>query len=209
MKNTFVLGRKLAIALVVTLFFGTISFFVLLPRADAQQIVWQGDVDSTEGEAVAVVLHTGIQYQIEASGAWRYNVPENLAADAQYYTTDFSNSIYWGNNFLAPDGHSFLQIDSMDVDWGPFSNGETGHTYTIFYAGSGEVVTFRIVDWIDQNQSNNECHIHVVIYRSITVGGTIEDVPLQAESFFVTIAIGAFLAASVGSIMKLHKSRLT
>ena len=205
----FAFGRRLALALVVTLFLGTISFFVFVPYVGAQHIVWQGDIDSAGGDVVAVFLNAGVEYRIEASGAWRYDVPENLAADAQYYTTDFTNSIYWGNNFPAPDGHSFLQINALDVNWGAFSNGETGHTYTIFYVGNGEVVAFRIVDWMDQNQPNNECHIHVIIYRPVTVGGTIEEVGLTAESFFVTIAVGVFIAASVGSVVKLHKSRLT
>jgi hypothetical protein len=87
-----------------------------------------------------------------------------------YYTTN-PNEWIWLNHFPAPGGHSFLQINGADVDWGPFSNGDTGHTYSIDYIGQGAPITFRIVDWIDQNYANNDCHIPIHIYITEVKGG--------------------------------------
>ena len=70
----------------------------------------------------------------------------------------------WATWSPAPNSHSFLQINGNDVYWGPFSNGDTGHTYTLMYTGNGEPITFRIVDWIDNVNEGNICHLHVTIY---------------------------------------------
>ena len=71
----------------------------------------------------------------------------------------------WTNAFPAPDGHSFLQINDQDVSWGPFSNYSTGHTDSINYVGQGLPITFRLVDWMDGDYSNNFCHLPVQIWE--------------------------------------------
>jgi len=148
-------------------------------------LVWQGSVDSSGDEVVGPVLADGRPYVIVAKNTWWYKyLPYNLAADAMYYTTDASNSIFWGNHFPAPGGHSFLQVDEHDVDWGPFSNGETGHTYTIGWNGSGTAVSFRIVDWMDNDYTNNVCHVDMYVYAEITVGGRVADWERQVFMYF-------------------------
>ena len=140
--------------------------------------VWQGTVYSSGVEVTGPVLASGTSYSIVAKYTWWYKyLPDNLAADAMYYTTDPSNNIFWGNHFPAPFGHSFLQIDLQDVDWGPFSNGDTDHTYTTVWNGDGTAVSFRIVDWMDGNYTNNVCHINLEIYACPRpyVGGYITD----------------------------------
>lgn len=139
------------------------------------ELVWKGVLSSSGVEVVTPILEPG-EYRIVAEEIWWYNQPSNLAADVQYYTTDPSDHWNWGNHFLAPDGHSFLQVDGEDVYWGPFSNGDTGHTYTIYYTWNRTGgITFRVVDWMDGNYGNNECHIPVRIYKVVTVGGYVVD----------------------------------
>ncbi|MEM3765645.1 MAG: hypothetical protein QXU46_01305 [Candidatus Bathyarchaeia archaeon] len=58
-----------------------------------------------------------------------------------------------------------MQINGEDVNWGDFSNGDTGHAYSIYFIGTGSTITFRIVDWIDEDYTNNECHLPVEIYE--------------------------------------------
>jgi hypothetical protein len=81
-----------------------------------------------------------------------------------YYTTG-TQHWDWINHFPAPGGHSFLQIDGKDVDWGPFSNGDTGHTYSMYYEGIGAAIKFKLIDWIDGNYTNNYCHLPIEIYE--------------------------------------------
>lgn len=83
------------------------------------------------------MLEASKQYRIVAKEVWYYNINELLGADAQYYTAAPSPSMIWEDYFPAPGGHSFLQINGQDIDWDPFSNYETGHTYTIIYIGAG------------------------------------------------------------------------
>jgi len=138
-------------------------------------LIWDEYALSTGAEITSPVLEAGGLYRIVADENWWYNATFNLAADAQYYTTNSSDSWDWVNNFPAPGGASFLQINGQNVSWGPFSNGDTGHTYTIYYTGEGATVTFRIVDWMDGNYTNNDCKIRVRIYESVTVGGYVVD----------------------------------
>ncbi len=115
------------------------------------------------------VLEAGKIYVIEVSEIFWYNASASLAADAMYYTTDASNSWDWTNSNTA-DGHSFLQINGNDVNWGDFSNGTTVHTYAIIYVGQGNALSFEIVDWMDDNYDNNYCHLPITIYSvDITV----------------------------------------
>jgi len=137
-----------------------------------ETLYWSGWVYSSGSPATTSVLELGRTYRIEALEIFWYNfTPYYLAADAMYYT-DSLPSWNWINHFPAPDGHSFLQIDNMDVNWGPFSNGigsgsaDGGHTYSINYVGQGVPITFRIVDWIDGDYSNNYCHLPVKIYAT-------------------------------------------
>ena len=138
-----------------------------ISQANAECIHFWGPVDvPSDGTSVTTpaALEAGKVYKIVATEIFWYDESNNLAADAMYYTTDDSNAWAWGNHFPAPGGHSFLQINGDNVDWGPFSNGNTGHTYTIYYLGEGIPITFQIVDWIDGDYTNNECHLPVEIY---------------------------------------------
>jgi len=139
-------------------------------------LIWDEYVLGTGGAVVSPILEDGKLYRIVADEVWWWDNTTNLCADAQYYTTNSSNSWYWGTPILpAPDGSSFLQINGQNVTWGSFSNGDTGHTYTIYYAGEGAAITFRIVDWMDGDYVDNDCKIRVRIYESVTVGGYVVD----------------------------------
>jgi hypothetical protein len=145
---------------------GLILLLLPLGSVNAQEtFLWGADVPASGAPVTSPVLEAGREYRIVASEMWFYDFPGNLGADAQYYTTDPTSSWHWGNHFPAPDGHSFLQIDSQDVSWGPFSNGDTGHTYTIYYTGTGAAITFSLVDWIDGDYTNNHCHLPVEIWE--------------------------------------------
>lgn len=132
-------------------------------KADTQ--IWTSWVYS-DGTPVTtpMSLANSVKYRIEVSEVFNYDKPHNLAADAMYYTTQYPSSWNWGNHFPAPDGHSFLQINGADVNWGPFSNGDQYHTYTHMYTGAGAPITFRIIDWVDNDYSNNQCHFVVKIF---------------------------------------------
>ena len=133
-----------------------------------ETLIWSGNVYSSGGTTTGPILDAFIQYRVVAKEVFYYSRPSYLAADAQYYTTDPVHDWNWYNYFPAPDGHSFLQIDEKDVDWGPFSNGvwqDGGHEYSIYYEGTGAAITFRIVDWIDGDYTNNSCHFPVEIYE--------------------------------------------
>ena len=133
-----------------------------LPLVKADTLVDSFWVYSDGTPVESVVLEFGKKYKIVADEVFSYGYP--YQADAMYYTTN-TDPWQWTNHFSAPDGHSFLQINGQDVDWGPFSNGDTGHTYTIYMMGEDDSLTFRIVDWIDDDYSNNYCHLPVEIYE--------------------------------------------
>jgi len=137
----------------------------------SSQTFWEGTAYSDTGAQVTTpVLQSGTLYLITVSEIFWYNYDAQLEADAMYYTTATTHW-NWDNYFAAPDGHSFLQINGADVNWGPFSNGDTGHTYSIEYIGQGLPITFQIVDWMDQNYANNTCHIPILIHIAEHKGG--------------------------------------
>ena len=185
--------KKLFFVFMSTLFLMSMLVVVVLPVLGSETFVWEGSVPANGDSVVSPLLWQGVSYRIVVAMTWWYDKPENLAADAEYYTTDFTNSWQWGNSYHAPGGHSFLQIDDHDVEWGPFSNGDTGHTYQIYYEGEEAPITFRLVDWMDGNYGNNVCHLRIRIYREVTVGGSIVDsnlwelVPLLGGLAFAAI----------------------
>lgn len=148
-------------------------------------------VSSDGTTVISQALESGKRYRIEAREVFEYNDPGNLCADAMYYTTEYPDGWNWVSYQPCPDGHSFLQINGDDVDWGPFSNGDTYHTYTILYAGEGEALTFQIIDWIDGDYSNNHCHLEVSIHEilgggKVTGGGQCivgDDTEVPSASF--------------------------
>lgn len=172
-------------------------------------LVWQGSVDSSGVEVTGPVLASGTPYVIVAKNTWWYKyLPDNLAADAMYYTTDPSNNIYWGNHFPELSGHSFLQVDKQDVDWGPFSNGDAGHTYSLVRDGAGAAVSFRIVDWMDDNYTNNVCHIIVSVYVNFPVGGEIVDTSGQVRARLLTyFAVTGLMFACATALASSKKIR--
>jgi hypothetical protein len=157
-----------------------------------EHLVWQGDVYSSGVPVNSSVLVQSLSYRIVAEGMWFYDNPNSLAADAQYFTTSSLDTWDWLNHFQN-DSHSFLQIDGQDVDWGSFSNGDTNHTYSVYYGGADAPITFRIVDWVDQNTTNNVCHLYVRIYTEVTVGGRIVD--SSPPSAVNVLAVGLLLAS--------------
>lgn len=156
-----------AFALVFALIF--IAVPILGVQGWSWPCIWEEDVWSTGGPVVSPVLEAGREYRIEAQGWFISTHPVygwvTFAADAQYYTMEFDGTFIYGPTWTtplpAPDGHSFLQIDGMDVNWGPFSN--TVHEYQINYIGTGAPITFAIVDWIDGTPDRNFSHTHVRI----------------------------------------------
>ncbi|MCK4478501.1 hypothetical protein KAU88_08265 [Candidatus Bathyarchaeota archaeon] len=164
--------KKLRMISALALLFALIITAVPILGAKAQgHLIWEADVLSTGGPVTSPVLEAGRVYRIEAKG-WFISCDPTygwviFAGDAQYYTDEFYGTFTYGPTWTsplpAPSGHSFLQIDGMDVNWGPFSN--VDHEYTIFYTGTGAPITFTIVDWIDENYAHNFCHIHIKIYE--------------------------------------------
>ncbi|MHA1833862.1 MAG: hypothetical protein ACTSV7_07715 [Candidatus Baldrarchaeia archaeon] len=197
--------------------FTSILFLVMLlgtvSTVRATYLIWQGEVSSSGDPVLSPILEDGKEYYIVVSEMFWYDYPSWLGADAQYYTTDSSDAWNWGNHFPAPGGHSFLQINGEDVDWGPFSNGDTGHTYSIFYNGTGAAITFKIVDWIDGNYNNNECHLSIKIYERVTVGGQIYESVVKTLMQLSTILVISFtltiLAVSLYRLNKCHQSSHT
>ena len=172
------------------------------PLVGDEKLVWEDWVYSSGVEVFTPILEPG-EYRIVAEEIWWYDHPSYLAADVQYYTTDNSSAWHWVNHFPAPDGHSFLQVDREDVDWGPFSNGywtpTRGHSYTIYYTwGRKDRISFRIMDWMDGDHGNNVSHIHVRIYKVVTVGGYVVDSnPLEYAAPWI---IGALMLAVVVTV---------
>ena len=158
-KNVFALALICAIAVV--------AFPTFTVKAE-ETFIWAAEVSSYNGlPQISPVLEAGVQYRIVATGAFWYStegLPSGgLAADAQYYTTIPHELLEsWDNHLPAPAGASFLQINEQNVSWGSFN---MEHTYTIYYMGTGEAISFRIFDWIDFDTYNNLCHIEVEIWK--------------------------------------------
>jgi len=195
-------GRVMKVCPKILVVFSSMLFLigmlavVVSPVMADEVLIWEGIVLSSGATVTSAMLENGHLYHIVADWNWWYNdTSNNLAADAQYYTTDPSNSWNWGNHFPAPGGHSFLQINGQDVNWGAFSNGDTGHTYAIYYTGEGASITFKIVDWMDDNYDNNDCKLRVRIYKSVTVGGYVVDSnPMETVNLSM---VGAMMVAGL------------
>jgi hypothetical protein len=188
-------SRILAVVFLSVLVIGTTLF---IAPVESLSLLWEDQVPSSGLEVTSPVLISGEQYTIVVSDRWWYSKPseDNLAADAMYYTKNYTDSWDWVDNFAAPDGHSFLQIDGQDVDWGPFSNGDTNHTYSINYTGQDAALVFRIVDWVDGNYTNNECKLLVRIYDEYLVGGTIIDANLFGTSSYIISLFAVILSVT-------------
>jgi hypothetical protein len=200
-------AKALFFQLFVCFIVGTL---LVLPRpAAALTLVWQDQVFSSGVEVVSPVLFSGREYQIVVSDVWWYSEPleNNLAGDAMYYTTNGTDSWDWVDFLPAPGGGSFLQIDAQNVSWGAFSNGDTGHMYTINYTGAGAAIVFRIVDWVDGNYGNNVCHLLVSIYAAVPVGGYLVD-DGSFESSFPWVALASVaIACAVVPFVKLREKK--
>lgn len=161
--------KKLYVAVAFALIFALAIIITPMYSARAEEtFIWEGSVSSNGDPTNSPALEAGVQYRVVAKTVFWYGAG---AADAQYYTTSLANNWIWENHFPAPDGHSFLQINEMDIDWGPFSNGQIidgnyyGHVYETYYTGTGASIIFRIVDWMDGDYSNNACHFVIEIYK--------------------------------------------
>jgi hypothetical protein len=167
------------------IFLMILSALMLLPAytAKADTLLWSSDVSSNGTPVNSPVLQSGVTYRIKAYGTFfndyypAEDLTQSIFVDAQYYTTppyDTSGLVnyYWTwATHYQPNGHSFLQINAQDVDWGPFSNGGWdpvnglfGHEYEIYYVGEGAPIAFSVFDWLDLDYTDNMCHITVEIY---------------------------------------------
>lgn len=198
----------LSLAFSLGLLVVSLSSVMAVPSGAQEYLVWEGDVySSVSGVQVASpFLVSGTSYRIVAQEVWLYNASYYLAADAQYYTTSSVDTWEWLNNFR-PGSHSFLQINGTDVDWGPFSNGDTNHVYSIYYNGEDARINFTIVDWVDQNYGNNFCHLHLTIYAEVTVGGRVVDSSPADTVRLMTVA--ALLLASFATFPMVVRNRKT
>ena len=166
--------KRTVTIIIFTLLWVTVLGAVTAVRADGT-LLWQANIPSTGEPVSSPILVSGRLYMIVAKELFLYGHGPNwyqLQADAQYYMIAPSNYWVWTSPyyFPAPEGHSFLEINGIDVHWGPFSNGDTGHTYKIYYMGRGQPITFAIVDWMDGDYTNgdytkNTCHLPVRIYE--------------------------------------------
>lgn len=151
--------KNLKALFVAALLFATLFTVLPIYTAVAQEtLVWSGYVHSTGALVTGPVLTAGKSYRIDASGIWWYDTDADLEADAQYYET----SQNWLSYLPAPDGHSFLQVNGIDQNWGPFTN---TFAYSITITGTGGAVTLQIVDWVDENYDNNDCKLWVAIFE--------------------------------------------
>ena len=156
-------NKKLTLVITAILLLSTLT--ALIPTVQAIDPFPAKINVSSDGTPVpSPTLDLGKHYKIIAKKVFMYDYPNKLAADAMYYTTG-PDQWQWTNHFPEPNGHSFLQINGQDVNWGPFSNGDKYHRYAINYLGEGEALSFQIVDWMDGDWSNNECHISVKIFE--------------------------------------------
>lgn len=157
---------KKSSAFVLALVSALLIIAVPMSSVQAQEtLIWNALVYSSGEPVSSPVLQAGREYRIVAEEIFWYDYANKLAADANYYTIDPTDWWNWLSYSYA--GESFLQIDGASVAWGPFSNGDTGHTYEISYTGSGEQIIFTIVDLIDGYYGNNRCHLPVWIYEKL------------------------------------------
>ena len=200
-----------SISITLALLFALIFTAFPMSSVEAQgTFIWGADVPSNGGPVSSPVLEAGRQYRIVAREIFWYNYPADLAADAQYYTEGPNNHWNWLNHYPAPGGASFLQINGMNVSWGPFSNGDTGHTYSIYYTGKGASITFRIVDWMDKIYGNNACHLPVEIYllpRSPRTIGYWKTHPQAWPTDSITIDGSTFSKADALAILRNANSK--
>lgn len=200
-------------------FFVFVSMFLLLcvsgvavSRADmGGSLVWEAQVSSSGMQVASPVLQSGVNYRVVVNDSWVYDALANLGADAQYYTTDYHNTWMWGNYHALPNNESFLQIDGQNVNWGPFSNGDTGHTYVTNLTGEGKSVIFQIFDWMGGNLSNVYCHLTVQIYKECkcTVGGYIVEPNAVNASWIMGVGfplVAAVLAVPAAVYYKKRRS---
>jgi hypothetical protein len=188
--------RKLFFVFCSVLLVVGLSMVVVVPVGAWESFVWEGDVYSSGVPVASSPLSAGTSYRFVASEIWFYDNSSNLAADAQYYTMSGVDSWDWLNSQRPDHGHSFLQVNEHDVDWGAFSNGDSNHTYSLYFAGAGAAVAFRIFDWVDQDVGNNVCHVHVRVFEEVTVGGRVVDsgVPSRAELMVVALLVASAVA---------------
>jgi hypothetical protein len=122
-------------------------------------------VPSTGEPVTSPTLTSDKLYRIVATERYWLDHTD-IKGDAMYWSTSLTDW-WWTSHEPEPDGHSFLQIDGQDINWGPFSNGNTGHTYEIQLQGSDAEMVFQIIDWYDGDYTNNVCHLKVYIYEIV------------------------------------------
>lgn len=144
----------------------------------AEILVWEGPVSSNGTPVTTPTLVLGVTYRIVViSGVMLLG---DVYADAQYHSPPIPTQWWVWLSGTQPDSHSFLQINSGDVDWGDFNNGwgdplnppYGGHSYETTWVGEDAPITFRIYDWTDEDYTNNICHCYVQIYREECGGFT-------------------------------------
>jgi hypothetical protein len=124
---------------------------------ESERLIWDQWTCSGGGNYMSPILTDARQYRIEVSNQFIYNTTLDGRADAKYYSPDT-----WTNYYPAPDGHSLMQIDGGDIDWGAYNS---GHVYSILFEGTGASLRFQIVDWVDSTSGNNGGSLRIRIYR--------------------------------------------
>ena len=173
-------------------------------------LIWEGDVNSASiTPVVGPTLESGEIYLIVASEIFWLDplTDQYYVADAMYYqgTPGGTDSWNWNPALVnpAPGGQSFLQIDGASVNWGPFSNGDTGHMYTYYYTGTGAPITFFVAELLG-DRDDYSSHFIVKIYKTKTVGGYI--LGSNILKAVPSLAVCAFIAALL-TTRRILKSR--
>jgi hypothetical protein len=129
-------------------------------------------VDSAvySGTPSSVVTEVYTDYIFKVSGTWMNNrAPLADAVDAEYTSQDA-----WDNILPGPSGYDEglidLQVNEAFVDWGSYSS---DHEYQLSFAGTGEVVNFRVFEGNVENNElelswydDNEGELTVEIYKA-------------------------------------------
>jgi len=166
-------------------------------------LIWEGDVNSASiTPVVGPTLESGEIYLIVASEIFWLDplTDQYYVADAMYYqgTPGGTDSWNWNPALVnsAPGGQSFLQIDGASVNWGPFSNGDTGHMYTYYYTGTGAPITFFVAELLGDREAVaalNKIHSHNCLQNLVT-SNKFEADYIHERRAMLELAIGRALA---------------
>ncbi len=160
---------------------------------------WYADVHSNPAWGLNVVttpiLDNGRMYSITAGEKFQPDEYAGIWADAQFYSED--GWATWAKpEYPAGTVHSFLQINSNDVNWEDTVN-LADHEYTIKFLGQGSPITLSIKDWYDNELENNYCHLPVCIIPE----------PPSVPEFPSAFLPAAMIIGFLGAVLIIQKTR--